>query len=197
MSFIDLIKKRRSRYLLNSKIPISEQELEKLIQSCIKYTPSAFNSQSARVVLLLKTAHKLLWDLTLEKLRSLVAADHFEPTREKINSFSKSYATLLFYEDQSVIERLKSQFPAYKDSFDEWSVEGNAMLQFSIWTALAEAKIGASLQHYNPIIDAEVAAAFHIPNNWKMVAQMPLGGCMGEESEKTFFPISQRFRIEK
>jgi len=71
------------------------------------------------------------------------------------------------------------------------------MLQFSVWVALAESGIGASLQHYNPIIDEEVAAAFHIPKTWKMMAQMPFGKSVGTDLEKTFLPMSVRFRTEK
>ncbi len=40
-----------------------------------------------------------------------------------------------------------------------WSEHSSAIAQFATWTALAE-KNRASLQHYNPIIDEEVAANF-------------------------------------
>ncbi len=197
MSFLELIKQRRSRYELSHKIPVTTEELERIIKNCIQYAPSSFNSQSGRVVLLLETAHRLLWDLTLESLRSLVPTDQFEPTKEKINSFSKAYGTILFYEDQNTVFELKEKFPLYKDYFSMWSQHSNAMLQFSVWVALAEAGIGASLQHYNPIIDEEVAAAFHIPKTWKMMAQMPFGESVGTDPEKTFLPMSVRFRTEK
>ena len=42
--------------------------------------------------------------------------------------------------------------PNYADNFANWSVQTNAMHQFAIWTALSS-KIGASLQHYNPLVD--------------------------------------------
>lgn len=197
MSFTDLIQKRRSRYELAAQIPISEEDLEKILEKCVKYAPSAFNSQSSRVVLLLSSAHKLLWDLTLEALRPLVPSDHFEPTYEKIKSFAKAYGTILYYEDQKRVEELKNQFPLYKERFSVWSEHASAMLQFSVWTALAEAGIGASLQHYNPVIDEEVAIAFHIPKSWKLIAQMPFGKSVGDDSEKTFLPLSVRLRIEK
>lgn len=50
------------------------------------------------------------------------------------------------------------------------------MLQLSVWSALRELNIGASLQHYNPVIDAKVKGIFNIPENYKLVAQMPFGG---------------------
>lgn len=39
------------------------------------------------------------------------------------------------------------------------------MIQFAVWTALETEGLGASLQHYNPIIGAEVAKAFEIPSS--------------------------------
>ncbi len=197
MLFEDLLKKRRSHYKLSNQIPISEKELQRMLEHCIKYAPSAFNSQSSRVVLLLETAHKLLWDLTLEVLRPLVPSDHFEPTKQKIKSFSQAYGTILYYEDQDTLEELKNTFPLYKEYFVSWSEQASAMLQFSVWTALAEVGIGASLQHYNPVIDEEVVAAFQIPKTWKLIAQMPFGAPVGEEAEKPFLPLSFRFRIER
>ena len=50
------------------------------------------------------------------------------------------------------------------------------MLQFMIWSALAEKNIGASLQHYNPLIDNIIKKEFKINPEWKFVAQMPFGG---------------------
>ena len=160
MEFLNIIKMRRSRYEITNRLPISEAELEKMLEECIKHAPSAFNSQSARVVLLVGGSHKLFWDLVLEKLRSMVPADHFVPTKDKIHSFSQGYGTILFLEDQTVVEELQEQYPLYKENFSVWSEQSNGMLQFVVWTALAERGIGASLQHYNPIADEEVFAAF-------------------------------------
>lgn len=197
MQWVELIKNRRSRYALSARIPISEGELEKILQGCIKYAPSAFNSQTARVVLLLSSAHKLLWDLTLEALRPLVPADRFAPTKQKIKTFAQAYGTILYYEDQTAVKELEKEYPLYKSHFPFWSEQANAMLQFSVWTALAEQGIGASLQHYNPVIDEEVSAAFHIPHTWKLIAQMPFGKSTEADMEKSFLPLSMRFRIEK
>ena len=49
------------------------------------------------------------------------------------------------------------------------------MLQLAVWSMLRELNVGASLQHYNPVIDARVKEIFDIPENFKLVAQMPFG----------------------
>ncbi len=77
----------------------------------------------------------------------------FEPTEQKIDNFKHSYGTILFYEDQDVVSGLQEQMPNYYDNFAIWSTQTNAMHQFAIWTALATKGIGASLQHYNPLVD--------------------------------------------
>ena len=43
--------------------------------------------------------------------------------------------------------------PSYADNFANWAVQTNAMHQYAIWTALSSKGIGASLQHYNPLVD--------------------------------------------
>ncbi len=47
------------------------------------------------------------------------------------------------------------------------------MAQFAVWTALAEHKVGASLQHYNPLVDAQTHKTWNLPESWKLRAQMP------------------------
>ena len=53
--------------------------------------------------------------------------------------------------------------------FANWSVQTNAMHQFAIWTALSSKGIGASLQHYNPLVDQITTQEFDIPASWKLV----------------------------
>ena len=63
-----------------------------------------------------------------------------------------------------------------------------------MWTALAEINVGASLQHYNPIIDAEVAQTYDIPANWKLRAQLVFGSIEAPAGEKTFMDDAARFK---
>ena len=197
MPITDQMKLRRSRYALTNKLPISDEKLENLIGEVIKQSPSAFNVQSARVVLLLGEKHHELWQIVLEGLRKIVPADKFAPTEEKIKSFAAAYGTILYFDDTVATRGLQEQYPAYADNFPVWAQQANGMLQFAVWTALAEAGIGASLQHYNPLIDAEVKTKFSLPNCWQLVAQMPFGTSVGADTEKTYLPLSQRFIVEK
>ncbi len=197
MNWIDAMKLRRSRYNLSDKLPISEEKLQNIIEQCLLLAPSAFNSQSARIVLLLGEKHKQFWELVRACLRAVVPADKFAPTDTKISSFSAAYGTILYYDDMDTVARLQAQFAAYKENFPVWAHQANGMLQFAVWTALAEAGVGASLQHYNPLIDEKVQAAFSVNPSWKLVAQMPFGLAVSETEEKSYLPLDSRLCIER
>ena len=68
------------------------------------------------------------------------------------------------------------------------------MLQYVIWSSLAIEGYGASLQHYNEIIEADVKKEWTIPENWKLIAQMPFGKQTADPGEKEFLPIEGRIR---
>lgn len=194
MSFLDQIKQRRSIYAIGKNVALSQSQIEELVREHVKHSPSSFNSQSSRAMTLFGTSHDKFWDIVLETLRKIVPAEAFEGTSNKIASFKAGYATVLFYEDQDVIKGLQEQFPLYADNFPVWSEHSTAIAQFAVWTALAEQNIGASLQHYNPIIDDEVAATFAIPASWKLRAQLVLGSIEAPAGDKTFIDDAVRFK---
>ena len=71
MAFANLLEKRRTIYGLGNQLPVSESEVESVVKHALKHTPSAFNSQSARVVVLFGDAHDKLWGITMENLRKV------------------------------------------------------------------------------------------------------------------------------
>ena len=102
---------------------------------------------------------------------------------------------MLFYEDQDVVKGLQQQFAAYADNFPIWSEHSTGIAQFAVWTALAEAGIGASLQHYNPVVDDAAQKEWDIPASWKLRAQMPFGSNEAPIGDKPFMDDAQRFRV--
>ncbi|MBW7477561.1 nitroreductase family protein [Paenibacillus oenotherae] len=196
-SFFESVKKRRTIYGISKDSVISDEQLEKLVGEAVLHTPSAFNSQSARVVLLLKDKHDKLWDITEETLKAIVPADSFASTAEKMAAFRSGYGTVLFFEDQTVIQGLQEQYAAYKDNFPLWSQHSSGMLQFVVWTALELEGYGASLQHYNPLIDEKVGKEWDIPSSWKLIAEMPFGKPTAPAGEKTFEPLEKRLKVFK
>lgn len=195
-SFIELIKKRRTIYSLGNNLPVSQDRIAALIKEAVKHSPTAFNSQSSRVVVLFGENHKKLWNIVKDALRAIVPADAFAATEGKIdNAFLSGAGTVLFFEDQSVVKGLQEQFALYADNFPIWSEQVSGIAQFAVWTALSEENIGASLQHYNPVIDEQVSKAWNIPADWKLRAQLVFGSIEQEAGEKAFIDDESRFRI--
>ena len=195
MEFIETIKKRRSCYNLGPLTAEKQKLVPQIIKDCLLVAPTPFNSQSARVILLENKNHKKLWDIVLSVLSKKVPPENFTPVKEKIGTFAKASGTILYFEDTLVTENLQKQYPAYAVNFPIWAAQANGMLQFSIWCALAGQNIGANLQHYNPIIDADVRTAFKVPAAWRLIAQMPFGEILSAPQDKAFEPLEKRLKI--
>lgn len=195
--FMIAVKDRRSYYGISKAFVASDERIQEIVRDAVKHTPSAFNSQSARVLVLLGAEHDAFWEITKNELRKIVPAESFAPTDEKINSFASGYGTILFFEDMSVVEGLQNQFPLYKDNFPLWSHHSSGMHQFVIWTALEIEGFGASLQHYAPLVDEAVRAKWNVPADWKLIAQMPFGKPTAEPGAKEFQPLEERIKVYK
>lgn len=196
-NYTDQLKKRRTIYTLGNTISLSEAELEDLVKEAVKESPSSFNSQTSRVVILFDDASKKLWDITKEALRPLTPAENFPNTEAKLDSFAAGKGTILFYEDHDIVKNLQEQFELYADNFPIWSEHSTGIAQHSVWVALAQENIGASLQHYNPVIDDAVAKEWDIPAAWVLRAQMPFGSIEAPAGEKEYMNDADRFRTFK
>lgn len=193
--FLDIARKRRTQYALGRDLPISKDQVTDLIKEAIRLAPSSFNSQSSRALILHGAESVKFWEIVKDELRKIVPADAFPTTEEKIDGFAAGAGTVLFYEDREPVKVLQEKFPLYADNFPVWSEHASGMAQYAVWMALAEAGIGASLQHYNPLPDARVAQEWDIPESWVLRAQMPFGSHAGEIGDKTFVDDAIRFRV--
>ena len=197
-SFFDVVKTRRTHYSISKESVISDERIQEIVSEAVNHTPSAFNSQSSRVGVLLGEQHDRLWDIVKAELKKIMPAENFQATEDKINgAFRSGYGSILFFEDMAVIEGLQKQFPLYKDAFPIFSHHSAGMLQFVVWTAFSDEGLGASLQHYNPVIDSAVKSAWNIPDSWKLLAQMPFGKPIAQPGKKEFQPIENRLKIFK
>ena len=176
-TFLSSIHERRSVYSITNTSPIPKNKIVALIEMLLEDVPSAFNCQSARVVVLFEQAHKNFWDIVMRTLRERVPAEKFAPTEAKINSFAAGYGTILYFDDEGITETFASNFPTYAANFKTWADQANGML------------------HYNPIIDAEVKEVFNIPDQYRLIAQMPFGAKTAEPDEKEVISGSDRMRI--
>jgi len=196
-TYLAAVKDRRTFYSISKDPVTTDERIHQVIQEAVKYTPSAFNSQSARVAILLGKHHDELWNITKNELKKIVPIERFAQTEEKINGFANGYGSVLFFEDMAVVENMQKQFPAYSDNFPIWSNQASGMLQHVIWVALEIEGFGVSLQHYNPLIDEAIKQEWSIPVTWKLISQMPFGKPTAAPGDKEFQPLAERIKIFK
>lgn len=193
MKFIDAVKTRRSQYEITNTIKVSEEKAIETIKEGIKHTPSPYNMQSTRAIILLGENHIKLWNIVKEVLLERIGPERFVKTEEKIDkSFISGYGTVLFFIDEKIVKENAEKF---SDKFYGWSEQSAGMAQINVWTGLSALGLGANLQHYNPIIDEKVKKTFDVPDNWKLISQMPFGDIIGEPKVKEFRDINEILKI--
>lgn len=195
MNYREIMKSRRSVYALHHQLPVSDEELINTIQTIIVQSPTAFNMQSSHLLVLMDEAHHRLWEIVTNVLKNIVPEDKFSSTQRKMEMFSKAKGTILFFDDKEVTEKYKKDFPLYKDQIDTFVQHGMGILQGNIWNALAEMKIGASLQHYNPLIDEAVKAQWNLPESYSLQAQMVFGSILNIPEAKEKICAEKRVQI--
>lgn len=190
MSIIQALETRRSVYGIEKELPVAEQVVIDTIIRTTELVPDAFNMKSQRVVLALGEKQDQLWDTIYDVFGGKVS-------REKIDSFKAGAGTVLYFYDSAVVTEMQKAVPAYAQNFPVWANQSNGMLQICIWAALRELGIGASLQHYNPVIDEAVKKLFDLPDSYILIAQMPVGGIVNPPAEKEKEDIYARVKIVK
>jgi len=188
MSMMQALEKRRSYYNINKELPVDSQKVIETIETLTELVPDAFNMKSSRVVVALDEKQIALWDAIYDVFEGKVP-------REKIDSFKAGAGTILYFYDQEVVKGLQEKFPLYAANFPAWAMQASAMLQISIWSELRELGIGASLQHYNPVIDQKMRELFDLPESYLLIGQMPFGGIGEEPAPKEKEDISKRVKI--
>lgn len=195
-SFLDLLKKRRSIYSLGRNVTQKKAELTAVIEEAVRQSPTAFNNQSTRAIILYGTASEKVWDIVADRLKSEVPDEAaYDKTKAKIATFKAGFGTVLLFTDHPTVKAHEDKFTLYADNFQDWSEQGIGGAQQNIWLALTAAGLGASLQHYNPLIDDQVRQAFDVPAGWILRAEMPFGSIEAPAGEKQFLADDQRFKV--
>ncbi len=196
MSFLELQQKRRSIYAIGKDLPYTNDEILDLITKTTREIPSAFNSQSSRVVVLFGKESEEFWNtLVAGEVQKVAPPEAFEGTKQKLASFAAGVGTILLYEDQDVVAGLETQFPLYAANFSTWSEHAHGGTLYGLWLAFAEKGIGMTVQHYNPLVDAVAAERYHVPSHWKLRAQVPFGSIVAPADEKAYMADEDRIIV--
>lgn len=186
--FIEIIKKRRSYYNLSEDVDLTNEEIKYLVEDVMNITPSHMNSETSRIVLLFDDKSKDFWTRVNETFDKSI-------NKEKFHGFYHAKGTALFFIDMNEIWDQEINMASYRDYFETWGNHSAAMLQLNLWQALRDEEIGASIQHYNPVIDEWVKEVYDLPEHWELVAQMPFGKIEEEPEAKDKKPIEEKLLV--
>lgn len=188
MQIVNSLKKRRTYYKIKKELPVSIENVIEIVEEITELVPDAFNMKSSRLVIVYGEMQNKLWDKIYDTFGGKVP-------REKIDSFLAGYGTILYFYDSKVVSDMQSKFPTYAANFPVWANQASGMLQLAVWSGLRELEIGASLQHYNPVIDKAVKELLNIPEEYVLIAEMPFGAIVEEPAQKEKEDIKKRVKV--
>lgn len=186
---------RRTIYPLTKTLPIPNSKVLQIVNEAALHTPSPFNAQTNRTLVLFGAEHDKLWDHTTGILKKIVPENEWGPTGEKLALFRGGAGTVLFFDDSVTVKESQITFKSYASRVPTWATQSLAMQQWITWTALGLEGVGGNLQHYDPLIDEFVQKEWNIPKEWLLNAQLVFGGKGGEATEKTFLPLEERVKV--
>ena len=99
LSFQEATAQRRSVYTLTNSSTIPDKTIVELVEQCLNTVPSAFNTQSTRITVLLKDHHEKLWDIAGKTLLNKIGEERYNKgTKGKVEGFRGAYGSILFWD---------------------------------------------------------------------------------------------------
>lgn len=183
--YLKAIANRRTIYSLSSESTISNDRIKEILVETIKHSPSSFNNQAQRAVLLVGSEHQKLWDLADEHIKETLP-QAYDGLKDKIAGYRGGYGSVMFFEDSETLEPFVAKNPSFP--FGQWGEHSQGMLQIHTWDAFELEGLGANLQHYNflPGFTDKVRSNWDLPATWDLKAQLVFGKPTGGPYPKNF-----------
>ncbi|UUX33881.1 nitroreductase family protein [Fundicoccus culcitae] len=195
--FKEVVKNRRSIYALGNESDYTVEEIVNNIRETQKDVPSAFNSQTSRLVILTGEANDKFWDLIYNVQKDVLDEATWEFMSPIMVGAKNGIGTVLFFEDRDAVAKMPTQgqrTEAYKQN-------NSANSQYATWLALADMNLGGSLQHFNvgyeQGFDKAVREMFDLPDSYEMIAQLPFGSVAQPAGEKEYMDSEEQVRLIK
>ncbi len=151
--------------------PISDEVIHTILEAG-RWSPSAFNSQPARIVVI-KERQAEFWDFIANTLRQKLQGEQLERTLARIPGYRSGVFTLVFYEDTTISNN--PPFPGGGETWKSWATQGLGIMQVNVWNAIAAVGLAASNQHMNQQMEEELRAFLGVPAAWKSYSIFPVG----------------------
>ncbi|CAO1634449.1 unnamed protein product [Parajaminaea phylloscopi] len=189
---------RRSVYALgkDSSKFLSNAELIRIVKEVVRQSPTTFNCQASRVVILLGKDHEDYWAKTVpEGMKADAVAEAQEKKSQRLPGFQGAAGTVLFFEDQATLRGLQARNALCAPRVPEWSAHASGIAQANVWTTLEAAGLGANLQHYGNLSNNALIKQYDLPEDWRLHAELVFGEPLGAPREKTYIADEERFRV--
>ena len=198
LKYIPAFAERHSEYDLgNSEVaPISQ--VRRLLEDILLYTPSGFNSQPVRIVLLTGKKHIEHWDIIAGMLIRKIGEERYlkSNAHHRIeNVAKKAVGTILFFDDTEVTKRMMEESAQYRDNFPNWAQQAQGSHQFMTWMGLRALGYGANLQHYIGMEDHLVKEHVGVPDHWDFSAHMIFGSINEKAGSKDKLPLQETLKV--
>ncbi|KAJ7726277.1 hypothetical protein DFH07DRAFT_782797 [Mycena maculata] len=178
-------------YLAAIAVRRTNLHLEAIVKTCVLHGPTPFNMQSSRAVLVTGAAHKKVWELVTEAIEKDLEGEAKEGALNRVAGFSAGYGSVLFFEDQKVIDDVHQTVPrvehqGHRDAAAH-GVDG----------ALARGPRREPAAQRRLLRRARPEYSEGLLPSLDLTAIMPFGDPAAPLSEKSFGPIEDRVKVFK
>lgn len=195
-NFTDLQAKRRSTYVIGKNTDISKEQITEALRESAKNVPTAFNSQTSRLVLVFDEANERVWKEIYDVQKDVLDEATWGMMGPVIEGAGQGVGTILFFEDRDAV---KENIPANESRQNLYKYNNDANHQYSAWLTLAELGLGGTLQHFNigyeEGFDKVIRDLLGLPESYEMVAQMPFGSIEQEYEAKDYIDSNLEVQV--
>lgn len=140
--------------------------------------------------------HDTYWgDIVLPDLAKVMDAESLERQKGRVDGFKAGYGTVLFFEDEAVLQGFQEKIPQYASMFPTWSAHASGNAQIYVWNVVEAAGYGANLQHYGGVTQSSLQQKYSLPPTWKCHAELVFGSVSAPAGEKTYIEDAERFKV--
>ena len=137
--------------------------------------PSAYNRPPWHVVVVRERAGEF-WETVESGFRARLEGDRLERYLTRLAGFRNGVAIVLVYEDRTVLTDLEEAWGIGPDQARAFSEQALGMVQLSLWLAVVAEGLATSLQHWEALIEEDLAAFLELPSGrYRLAAAMPIG----------------------
>lgn len=95
--YLAQITSRRTCYSLGREVPVNDDRILEIAREVIKHTPSSFNCQATRFVILLRDEHVKFWEIAKECFKATMPQDEYKEYEKKLLQRQAAYGTVSTY----------------------------------------------------------------------------------------------------